>query len=74
MSGAEERLREWLVQLSHLIYDDNEALPEDASLEEGLEWFTSLPDEALSELQNLKIPEITAFLEAGPELMRQVQR
>lgn len=63
-------LREWFIALSEMT---DGGLTEDASLEDGLEWFTNLPDEDLAALQKVgqEKRNVRDFLDLGAELMRQ---
>lgn len=71
--NAEEQLRRWFIELSGMI-DGN--LSEEATLGDGLEWFGSLPDVSLAELQALgkNDSSVGEFLQLGRLLIAQVNR
>ncbi len=65
---SEESLRKWLIQLSTMV---GGTLEDSSSLDDGLLWFTELPESDLAEINSLgkDNPAIQDFLDLGQELM-----
>lgn len=69
--NSEDALREWFISLSEMIGGNIEP---DATLGAGLDWFGSLSDETLAQVQRLgrDNPSIESFLELGRHLLHEV--